>query len=371
MDESGFSERILRSLNRIPGVLIANPIVRMQTDFSGNDSSGGLDISFFGMNGGGLTFYGVLADRELQTRNYKITQGRFLSDDSREREVVLVETLAKEEKIDLGDNIEILTPTGAIRLEVVGLMAREGPGQINNGSFGVIPLETAQNIFDRGNDIDQVDIVPVKADLNSEELAAFRQYVQGELGEDYSVTYPSGQGERMTQMLQNYQIGLNFMSGIALFVGAFLIYNAFAMTVIERTREFGLLRTLGMTRNQIMGQVLIEASLLGLIGSGLGVGSGILLANGLTHFMEIILGQELGQVQILLQHILSSAALGLIVTFLAAAIPAWQAGRISPIEALRIRARSEEGWMVRRGWTFGALLLAGSVVVLILKSISI
>ncbi|MCK7530802.1 MAG: ABC transporter permease [Marinilabiliales bacterium] len=57
----------------------------------------------------------------------------------------------------------------------------------------------------------------------------------------------------MTQMLQNYQIGLNFMSGIALFVGAFLIYNAFAMTVVERTREFGMLRTIGMTRGQVDG----------------------------------------------------------------------------------------------------------------------
>ena len=74
----------------------------------------------------------------------------------------------------------------------------------------------------------------------------------------------------MTQMLQNYQIGLNFISGIALFVGAFLIYNAFAMTVVERTREFGMLRTIGMTRRQVTGQVLLEAIVLGVIGSAAG-----------------------------------------------------------------------------------------------------
>ncbi len=81
-------------------------------------------------------------------------------------------------------------------------------------------------------------------------------------------------------MLGSYQIGLNFLSGMALFVGAFLIYNAFSMTVVERTREFGMLRTVGMTRRQITWQVLIEAGILGIIGSILGVGLGVLLARG-------------------------------------------------------------------------------------------
>ncbi len=112
----------------------------------------------------------------------------------------------------------------------------------------MIPYQTAQEIFKRGDDIDQIDIVTIDPNPDSETLAELRKELQDLLGEDYSVTYPSGQGERMTQMLQNYQIGLNFMSGIALFVGAFLIYNAFAMTVVERTREFGLLRTIGMSR---------------------------------------------------------------------------------------------------------------------------
>jgi len=94
--------------------------------------------------------------------------------------------------------------------------------------------------------------------------------LQSRLGDQYSVIYPATQGKRMTQMLGNYQIGLNFLSGMALFVGAFIIYNAFSMTVVERTREFGMLRTVGMTRTQIIIQVLSEAALLGVIGSAFG-----------------------------------------------------------------------------------------------------
>jgi putative ABC transport system permease protein len=368
LEEGGFNERILRKLDAFPGLQVATPIVRLQTDLTTNEPAGGLEISFFGVNSGGLTLYGIIPSREQVTRSYVITQGRFLTDDnSRKWEVVLVETYAVEEEIRVGDKIEILTPNGTALLNVVGLMAREGPGQNNNGAFGVVPLETAQNLFERGGDIDQIDLVPMQPNPSTAELAALRQSLQDFVGEDYSVTYPSGQGERMTQMLQNYQIGLNFMSGIALFVGAFLIYNAFAMTVIERTREFGMLRTIGMTRGQVMNQVLLEASLLGLLGSGLGVGMGILLARGLTRFMEVILGQPLGQVQVMPQDMLSSAALGLGVTFIAAALPAWQAGRISPIETLRVRAQTGEGWFVRYGWTLGALLLAASVALLILN----
>ena len=72
----------------------------------------------------------------------------------------------------------------------------------------------------------------------------FRDRLSDELGEAYTVVYPASQGERMSQMLSGYQIGLNFMAGIALFVGAFLIYNAFSMTIVERTRELGLLRAI-------------------------------------------------------------------------------------------------------------------------------
>ena len=88
-------------------------------------------------------------------------------------------------------------------------------------------------------------------------------------------------------MMQSYQIGLNFMSGVALFVGAFLIYNAFAMTVVERTREFGMLRTVGMTRRQVTLLVLLEAGLLGIVGSIVGLLVGIVLARGMTQLMEV------------------------------------------------------------------------------------
>ena len=366
-DESGFSENVLTKVNSMEGILIADPLVIENTDLADKEASDQLDISFFGASGGGLLIHGVVPSLEIQTRDYKLIAGRFLSEDLKAREIVLVENFAEDEDIHVDDLIKIITPNGTKELKVVGLVAREGPGKTNNGSFGVIPLKAAQELFNRSNDLDQIDIVPVNQNPSTTELAQLRALLQGQLGDNYSVTYPSGQGERMTQMLQNYQIGLNFMSGIALFVGAFLIYNAFAMTVVERTREFGMLRTVGMTRRQVIGTVLIEAGILGFFGSALGVGLGIFLARGLTSLMETLMNQELGVVQVTPNDMLFSMSIGVGVTFLAALIPALQAGRISPIEALRVRGKTKEGWLIRYGWTLGILLLGGSVALLIIN----
>jgi putative ABC transport system permease protein len=370
-DEGGFSSRALKDVGRVNGTQVVSPIVKAQSGLA-NDrkNKNTIDIGLFGTQSGGLLLYGILPAQEQLTRDYKLVAGRFLSDEPEKREVVLVESFAKDEEIKLDDVVEVITPNGVKELKVVGLIARDGPGQTNSGKFGVIPLRTAQQLFNRGNEIDQIDIVPSNSNPSTKELASLREALQAEMGSDYSVTYPSGQGERMTQMLQNYQIGLNFMSGIALFVGAFLIYNAFAMTVVERTREFGMLRTIGMTRGQVTTQVFIEASLLGVLGAGLGVGLGILLARGLTRLMEVVLNQQIGSVEISPTDMTFSIFLGIGVTFLAAGIPAWQAGRISPMEALRVRGKSKEGWVIRFGWIGGLLLLLGSIYMLILNPFS-
>lgn len=366
-DESGFSEKTLDEVIDFQGVLVADPLVIENTDLADKEASDQLDISFFGASGGGLLLHGIVPYYELQTRDYSLKEGRFLTEDLKKREVVLVESFAEDEDIQVDEIIKIITPNGTKELKVVGLIAREGPGKTNNGSFGVIPLETAQDLFNRSNDLDQIDIVPINPNPSTEELAQLRGSIQQQLGDDYAVTYPSGQGERMTQMLQNYQIGLNFMSGVALFVGAFLIYNAFAMTVVERTREFGMLRTIGMTRRQVISQVLVEAGFLGILGSALGVGLGIFLARGLTSLMETLMNQELGVVQVVTNDMVFSMFIGVGVTFLAALIPAVQAGRISPIEALRVRGKSQEGWLIRYGWTLGVIFLGGSIALLIIN----
>jgi putative ABC transport system permease protein len=365
-DTSGFPEKTLRTIGNIPGVALASPIIRANTIAADDATPEQLALGLFGTDtGGGLTLYGIDPAVDPQVREYGLIGGTFLQESSSRWDVVLVETYAEDQKIEIGDWLPIITPNGIEQLKVVGLIAREGAGQTNNGSFGVVTVKTAQELFDRDGELDQVDILTSTTNSSRSELDILKSVMQNRLGSELSVTYPSSQGERMTQMLQNYQIGLNFMSGIALFVGAFLIYNAFAMTVVERTREFGMLRTIGMTRAQVTGLILLEAGVLGVLGSLAGVGMGMLLARGLTRLMSVILNQPLSFVDIPVPDMIFSCGIGISVTLLAAGIPAWQAGRISPMEALRVRGKSGEGWLIRDGWKLGTALLGVSTILLV------
>lgn len=370
-DSAGFSDQIQRTLTNIPGIRIASPLVKTFTYPTDEATPEQLTLGLFGTSSqGAIQLFGIDPKSDQQLREYTITAGRFLGDDLSAREIVLVENYAEEKELIIGDFFSIVTPNGIEQLRIIGLISREGPGQTNNGAFGIIPIKTIQEFFNRSGQLDQIDILTTNANPTTEQLEDLKGKLQTRLGKDFAVTFPSSQGERMSQMLQNYQIGLNFMSGVALFVGAFLIYNAFAMTVIERTREFGMLRTIGMTRGQVTLLILLEASVLGMFGALLGLGFGVLIARGLTTLMGLILNQPLSTVNIPPQDLISSWVIGLIVTLLAAGIPAWQAGRISPMEALRIRGKTKDSWMMNHGWKLGIALLVVSTVVLVLNPFS-
>ncbi len=361
------TERDLGRLSSIPAVSQAVPSVQMRTDLKDQTEAFELELGLLGINVSGLVLFGIDPEIDNQVRDYHLIQGEFLTKELDAYDIVLVDSYAQKNDIEVGDRIAILTPTGAENLDVTGLISREGPGQINNGGFGVIPLETLQNLTGRSKEFDQIDLVTLAGSGDQQSLESVKAEIQALLGSDYAIVLPATQGERANQMLFGYQIGLNFLSNMALFVGMFLIYNAFSMTVVERTREFGFLRTVGMTRGQITRQVLLEAIVLGLLGTVLGIGFGYLLARGSTGLLASLLEEELGTLQVSPALLVGSLLLGMSVTIIAAFIPAWQAGRISPLEALKARGDRREGWLFRSGWLLGILLLLLSTAILILN----
>lgn len=366
-DNEGFDEALATSIRNNPQVSIASPILKETSDLADSETATSLDLGLFGTGGGAILIHGIVPEFDTQIREYKLSEGRFLDSEENKSEIVVVEDFADENDLAVGEWVDILTPFGFESLKIIGLITKEGPGQVNNGRFGIVHLQTAQEIFDREGELDQVDIITRNPNISRQELNSLKESLQTRLGGKISVIFPANQGQRMTQMLESYQIGLNLLSGMALFVGAFLIYNSFAMTVLERTREFGMLRTIGMTSQQITTQVILEAMILGTIGASIGLGVGFVLSRGLTRLMEIILVQTLSQVRFPAHLLLSSFFIGLVVTVFAALIPAWQAGRISPLEALRVRSKVKEGWLIRHGWIAGIILLLVSFTLLVIN----
>ena len=359
----GIPQELLEVVQTKEGIVWAVPILILAAALPG-ETPAELDLNFFGAGAGGLILHGIHPEGDLKVRDYKITQGRFLSPGASSREVVLVEDYAREKEIAVGQDVTILTASGLVDLKVVGFIARDGAGLTNMGKFGVLELALAQELAEREGELDHIDIV-AGVEGGPDLLEELRQALIASLGKAYTVVYPASQGDRMAQMLSGYQIGLNFMAGIALFVGAFLIYNAFSMTVVERTRELGLLRSVGMTRRQVTAQVMIEGVLLGALGAVAGAVGGVLMFRGLVELMSQIMGQELEAGGLPLGIMAGSMAVGIVVTLLAAALPARQAGRISPLEALRLRGRSDDRWLLQYGWIAGAALLAVSAGILI------
>ncbi|CAM5519263.1 ABC transporter permease [Streptomyces abikoensis] len=155
-------------------------------------------------------------------------------------------------------------------------------------------------------------------------------------------------------------------AGIAVLVGIFLIVNTFSMLVAQRTREIGLMRAIGSSRPQILRSVLTEAVLLGVVGSVLGIGGGIALAVGLMKLMGSMgMKLDMGELTVKATTPLVGLAIGIVVTVLAALLPAVKATRISPMSALRDAGTPADGKAGKVRATIGVLLTAAGGLALV------
>ncbi|WP_336921211.1 ABC transporter permease [Aquipuribacter sp. SD81] len=124
-------------------------------------------------------------------------------------------------------------------------------------------------------------------------------------------------------------------AGVALFVGAFIIFNTFSMLVAQRTRELALLRAIGASRGQVVRSVLGESVVVGLVGSLAGLGIGIGLAAALQRLIGALFGLELAGLPVGVRTVVATLVVGVVVTALAAVLPARRASRTAPVAAMR------------------------------------
>jgi putative ABC transport system permease protein len=142
--------------------------------------------------------------------------------------------------------------------------------------------------------------------------------------------------DSVQQGFQFFRMMLSVFGGIALVVGVFVISNTFAILVAQRTRQLALLRAVGASRSQVLGSVLLEAALVGLVAAGLGMLAGVGLAKAVTAILSAS-GADLPTTSLQVRPftVLLAFGLGLVVTLTAALIPAIRATRVSPLAALR------------------------------------
>jgi putative ABC transport system permease protein len=166
------------------------------------------------------------------------------------------------------------------------------------------------------------------------------------------------------------QQGLGFFTtfllvfaGVALFVGGFIIVNTFTMLMGQRSRELALLRALGASRRQVLGAVLGEAAIVGVVGSILGIGLGLLLARAAEVGIQRLLGVDIGTaLPLTLGTAVVSLAVGTLVTVASALMPARRAARTLPVAAMRADAPPRPRGLRRRGLLGAGLVGSGGAV---------
>lgn len=267
----------------------------------------------------------------------------------------------------LGDTVTVVT-TGdppVLTKTLVGLVDY-GAGGMPGATLATFDTATAQQLFTQGTDqFQQLWVVAARgvtpAVVRDRIDAVLPAGAQAITGDDAAVQ----DGGAVRGALRFITAFLLVFAAVALLAGSFLVVNTFAMLVTQRSRELALLRALGASRRQLTGSVLLEALVIGVLGSALGLGGGYLLARGIKAVFRRI-GFDLSATELVVQgrSLALAAAMGVVVTLAAAYLPARRAGRMAPVAAMADDAGGSERRLWPRAIT-GAALLAAAVVLLL------
>jgi putative ABC transport system permease protein len=281
-------------------------------------------------------------------------------------EVTIDQHTADENGFKLGDDVRVAGKLPAKRYRITGIAKFGDVSSFGGATMAVLTLPEAQRISGKRGELDEIDVA-VASGANSRDVTAqLRQTLPR------TVEVKTG-AEDAKDQADDIQSGLGFLNtlllafaGIALFVGAFIIFNTFSITVAQRTTEFGLLRTIGASRGQILRAVVLEALIIGLGASIVGLFAGILAAKGITALFKGF-GIDLpSQGTVLLTRtVIVSLLVGTLVTVIAGLSPARRATRVPPLAAMRhdVAAASAGG---RRRTILAWTLTIGGVVLLVL-----
>jgi putative ABC transport system permease protein len=316
----------LATVKSVPGVAQATGLVG--TDGARIIGSNGKVVTSFGPPRLGINWTG---EDELVT----LMSGRGPTTDT---EIAVNATTAKAADIAVGDRVGVLTLQPKKEFTLVGIYGYSGGRDSLGGVQEVAFTEPVAQQLMLGETGVYSQITVRAADGVTPE--ALRDRIGTVLGSGYVVKT----GDQLaTDSAAGLQEGLGFFSnillgfaGVALFVGVFLILNTFSIIVAQRTRELALMRAIGASRRQVIGSVMVEAVVIGLVASVVGLGAGIGVGAGLAYlFSSVGGGLDINGIGIPASAVISAFAVGVLVTVIAATLPALRASRIAPVAAMQ------------------------------------
>ncbi|RFU49630.1 FtsX-like permease family protein [Paraburkholderia sp. DHOC27] len=258
-----------------------------------------------------------------------------------------------------GQRVALQSGTSDVNLRVAGGLVRTLPGQ----RIAVMDIAAAQWHFARLGKLSRVDLELQRGiDRNR-----FKRDLQARLGTQLVVFEAGDVDSRTSRLSRAYRINMNVLALVALFTGAFLVFSTQVLSVVRRRSQLAMLRVLGLTRGQLLRQILMEGALLGVLGSIAGLALGYAIASAALRFF----GSDLGggyfpgvQPRVSFEPVATAVflVLGIGVAMLGSLAPALDAARARP--AVALKAGSEEGALARLASPWPALICIAVAAVL-------
>ncbi len=251
-------------------------------------------------------------------------------------EVVIDLQAVTQAKFVLGDHVRVQTLTGIDDFRLVGVAKYGEASNLGGASVVLFDLATAQAVSNRVGQFDSIGIAAV----DGVDAGVLQDRVQIAVGPKYeSITGADLSAETsktINDSLSFFSTFLLAFAAISLLVGALIVYNTFAIVVAQRTKEMALLRALGADGRQVVGSIVVESIIIGLIASGVGLLAGVGLGMGLKGLLNLIgFAVPSGNLVLLPRTILVSVLGGMTVTVASAIAPAVRAARVPPLAAVR------------------------------------
>ena len=323
-------ESILETVRSVPEVALATGSIlddygaKILTPEGGAVATGGAPSFGFGID----------TDPALSRFNpLNLVEGRW---PAASNEVVIDAGTADEQDYMVGEQVKISTLEPTRSFELVGVAQYGNVDSLGTATFAVFTIPVAQELFDREGQFDAVSAA-AKDGVSEDDLVPAIASVLPPDAQAVSATQEAAdQSDEIGQFTSIIRYFLLAFAGIALFVGAFVIFNTFSITVAQRTREFATLRTIGASRRQILGSVVLESLVIGLVASLIGLLLGLLLAEGIQALFRLF-DFELPSTErvFALRTIVVALVVGVGITLAAGLFPAIRATRVPPIAAVR------------------------------------
>jgi putative ABC transport system permease protein len=236
--------------------------------------------------------------------------------------------------LELGETIELIGQGSARKFRLVGF-TQLGSASFGGASIAKVTLPVAQALTHKLGRFDQISV----AAAPGVSAARLKRRIKAEMPAGVKVETASESADRSSEEIRE---NLSFLPTfllvfgfIAVFVGSFLIFNTFSITVAQRVTGFGMLRTLGASRRQILTTVIVEALAIGLLGAIIGIGAGLLIALLLQALLEAF-EIDLPTTSLVLESrtVVVSLLVGVVVTLVSSLVPALRSTRVPPIAAL-------------------------------------